>query len=174
MDLTTVVIAIIASLIIGAIVGALLTRALSPQEQKRRELEEKLQAKDDELKTYQRDVSDHFIKTSQILVEMRRNQQEIAEQLATSAIRLTSPEVNRQIQDVALRGLDTDIKANILSLTPQEAPKDYAPSVPGGVLNESYGLTDISESGVTRGLSAADKNAAQDDTDEGDPTFKVG
>jgi len=89
-------------------------------------------------------------------------------------MRLTSPSVSRQVHDTALSGLAVDNKFNILSSTPSEPPKDYAPSVPGGVLSESYGLTDLNSDGTTRGLFSTSDSKESDRSDEDDdPTLRV-
>ncbi len=176
MDVITIAIAAV-SLLAGLLAGSLLTRTLSPGEKKRRELESQVRQKEDELKIYQRDVSEHFVRTSELIREMTRSQQEISEQLATSAMRLTSPEVSQQVQDAAFAGLGREAQPRILFNAPAEPPKDYAPSVPGGVLSEHYGLSDLAEeknSGTHRGLD--DKNeddapARQAEAD--DPTHRV-
>jgi len=170
-EVTTFLIAA-ACLVAGVVAGSLLNRTLSPQEQRRRELEEKLQAKEDELKIYQRDVSDHFIKTADLMAELRRNQQEIGEQLAIGAMRLTSPEIGRKIQDTALANLDSGSKNTILSAIPPEAPKDYAPSVPGGILSENYGFTDIQSTTASDDESSIETTSTNKE-DEDDPTFRI-
>lgn len=174
MDLTTIIIAA-AALVVGLLAGSLLTKRLSPAETRRRELEEKVREKEDELKTYQRDVADHFIKTSGMLRDMHRVQREISEQLAAGALLLTSSEVSRQVQASAFAGLSQESTPRILSAVPPQAPKDYAPSVPGGVLSESYGLGDLPHSkSHTAGLSTrAQGNTEIDLEREEDPTLKI-
>jgi uncharacterized membrane-anchored protein YhcB (DUF1043 family) len=170
-DLTTIVIASVC-LLVGLAAGSLLTRTLSPQEKKRRELEEQLKLKDDELKTYQRDVSDHLIKTSELVRDMTRNHRELSEQLATSAMRLTAPDISRQVQERAFEGLSADSRPRILSAIPAEPPKDYAPSVPGGVLSESYGLTDLNHS-KTQPLTVPPAATPDNDREDDDPTLRI-
>jgi len=170
-DLTTIVIAAVC-LLVGLATGSLLTRTLSPQESKRRALEEQLRQKENELKVYQRDVSDHFIKTSELLREITRSHREISEQMASGATLLTAPDISRQVQDTVFVGLSSDSRPRILSPVPPEPPKDYAPSVPGGVLSENYGLADLPQDKIyTQGLATK----ADDDnyTSEDDPTLKV-
>ncbi len=175
-DQTTIIIAVV-SLVSGLIAGSLLTRTISPQSVKTRELKKKLLEKDEELKIYRRDVNEHFVKSAELLREMTRTQRETSEQLATAAMRLASPEVSRMVHDTAFDGLALDTRFNFLSAVPPEPPKDYAPSVPGGVLSESYGLSDLQDNGTTRGLFDAKPfdtkpSAASDDRDD-DPTFKI-
>lgn len=178
MELTFILIAV-ACLIVGLAVGSLLTRTFSPQEKKRKALEEKLQQKEDELKIFQRDVAEHFMKSSEIVRELTRSQRDICEHLATGALRLTSPEVSRKVQDVAFEGLGADQKPRILSSITAEPPKDYAPSVPGGVLNESYGLTDVplmrpvidEDSDTNKKKQAKEKPVIDQELD--DPTLNI-
>jgi len=170
-DQTTIITAVVC-LVIGLVIGSLLTRVISPQSAKNRELRKKLQEKEDELKVYRQDVSDHFLRSAELVRELTRSQQEISEQLATAAMRLTAPEVSRQVHNTAFEGLATDSSLKILSAFPPEAPKDYAPSVPGGVLSESYGLTDLQDGSTTRGLDSAKSGVIQDDQED-DPTLKI-
>lgn len=176
-DLTTITIAAVC-LVVGLAAGSLLTRTLSPQEKKRRELENQLKDKEEQLKIYQQDVSDHFIKTSELISEMNRTHREISEQLASGAMLLTAPEVSRRVQDSAFAGLSADSRPRILSATPPEPPKDYAPSVPGGVLSESYGLTDLEGEGAfTRGVSGSKETKSSTSKeragDDDDPTLNI-
>lgn len=173
LDVTTIAIAAIC-LVVGLIVGSLLSRTLSPQEKKRRELEEKLQAKEDELKIYQRDVSDHLLKTAELVQELNRNQREISEQLTTSAMRLASPQTSRQVQNSAFAGLAPDSRPMTLSSIHQEPPKDYAPSVPGGILSESYGLNDDEKLINVKSVTSGNDDAISTDIDnDDDPTHKI-
>lgn len=176
MDLTTAVIASVC-FIVGLAVGSLLTHRLSPQEKKRRELAEQLRCKEDELKTYQRDVSEHFIKTSELLNGLIQSHREVSEHMATSALVLTSPDVSGRVQKAVFSGLSAESRPRILSsIVSAEAPKDYAPSVPGGVLSESYGLSSRQDDLASlRGLrEQASPPANADNHEEDDPTLKIG
>lgn len=173
MDATTLVIAAVC-LLVGLAAGFLLTRTLSPQEGKRRLLEEQLKQKENELRAYQRDVSDHFLKSSEMLRELTRSHREISEHLASSAMLLSSPDVSRRVQDTAFAGLSSESRPRILSQVDAEPPKDYAPSVPGGVLSENYGLSDLQSDQVyTQGLATNKTNDDFDSENDDDPTLKV-
>jgi len=172
-DVTTLVIAAVC-LLVGLATGFLLTRTLSPQESKRRLLEEQLKQKEDELRTYQRDVSDHFLKSSEMLREITRSHREISEHLVSSALLLSSPDVSRRVQDAAFSGLSNESRPRILSQFDAEPPKDYAPSVPGGVLSENYGLSDLHPDTVyTQGLATSRTHDDLNNENDDDPTFKV-
>jgi uncharacterized membrane-anchored protein YhcB (DUF1043 family) len=98
---------------------------------------------------------------------MTQSYRAIHEHLATSAIRLASPEIGRQLlkaggSEMAL----TDEDGNpLLSAEDINPPRDYAPKVPGGILSEDYGLSDNEDDG--------DESDQADDSDDSDPTNKV-
>ena len=171
LDINTLVIAAIC-LVIGAIIGAVVRTAIAPGEKQQRALAEKLQAREDELKLYQQDVTEHFIKSSELLGEMQRQQQQATEQLLASASRLATPDTNRRIQDNMLPAADSGRHLNILSLTPQEPPKDYAPGR-GNVLSENYGLADSGDATALRGTPAGHNAASEDGDSDDDPTYKI-
>jgi uncharacterized membrane-anchored protein YhcB (DUF1043 family) len=102
---------------------------------------------------------------------MSQSYRQIHEHLATSAIRLASPEIGRQLLKSGGADINlTDEDGNpLLSTEDVQPPRDYAPKVPGGILSEDYGLAD-KEDGKNQldGL-----NADETDSDEDDPTSKV-
>ena len=61
----------------------------------------------------------------------------------------------------------------IIDLDDIEVPRDYAPSVPGGVLNERYGFEE-SKAKKSPPDSLADNADSDDDYDDRDPTQRVG
>lgn len=153
----------------GLLLGFLLARALHPKEQQRKELENNLQQAQEQIKSYQQDVTDHFMKTSELINNLSHSYRDVHEHLATGAMRLTNTEISRQMIDA---GFGRNEKPNIIPEETPEPPKDYAPKVPGGVLSEEYGLKE-----ETQPLNPAnpsipnEANNAQ--TEEEDPTLKV-
>lgn len=108
------------------------------------ELQKKLDKSNQQLKRYQQEMSDHFITVSHLAANVTQSYKQIHEHLASSAIRLASPEIGRQLLksgggDLSLH--DNDGKP-LIDLEDVQAPRDYAPKVPGGVLSEEYGLTE--------------------------------
>jgi uncharacterized membrane-anchored protein YhcB (DUF1043 family) len=108
------------------------------------ELQKKLDKRDQQLKRYQQEMSDHFITVSHLAANVTQSYKQIHEHLASSAIRLASPEIGRQI--LKSGGGDLSLHDNdgnpLIDLEDVQAPRDYAPKVPGGVLSEEYGLTE--------------------------------
>lgn len=85
-------------LAIGMGLGALLWRKLGPHSRQSRELETKLREAEQRLSSYQGEVAEHFLETSRRINELTRNYKEVHEYLASSAIKLTTPSLGREIQ----------------------------------------------------------------------------
>jgi len=169
LDNSTLILAGLACLAIGLIAGFLLGRSLHPRERERKETENRLREAQDQLKDYQHEVTEHFAKTAALFNELSHTYRDFHEHLSSGAMRLANPETSRQIVDAGFGQLQKD-KFTVTDLTElPEAPKDYAPKVPGGVLSEEYGLKDDQEG---RHLKVAN-DVAQKITDDEDPTLKV-
>ena len=141
-EFTTLILVGVACLIIGSIIGALLSRSLSPQDQQNRQLESRLQESENKLRDYQNEVSEHFAETSQKVNKLTQSYKEVHEFLASSALKLTNPDISRQLIDAA-DGKLLDSKPDSGKPTNDpEQPKDWAPKSPGqmGQLSEGYGL----------------------------------
>lgn len=153
--------------LIGAGLGHLYSRKNQSGDQSVADLEKKLEHTEKQLKRYQQEVTEHFLKVSQLTTNMTQSYRAIHEHLATSAIRLASPEIGRQLlkaggSELAL----TDEDGNpLLSAEDINPPRDYAPKVPGGILSEDYGLSDHEDE--------LDESAAAQDADDSDPTNKL-
>jgi len=104
---------------------------------------------------------------------MAQSYRQIHEHLATSAIRLASPEVGRQLLKAGGSDLSlVDEEGNpLISAEDIQPPRDYAPKVPGGILSEDYGLND---NDLSKGQpSAANSGDSEEDEDDSDPTHNV-
>jgi uncharacterized protein len=164
MTLTTLLIAA-ASFLIGAGIGHLFSRKIDSSEKSVHKLQQKLRQSQDDLKNYQQEVTEHFVATAQLTGNVTQSQREFNEHLAAGAIRLANTEVGRQL----LKASGHDI----IDLHHIEVPRDYAPSVPGGVLNERYGFEE-SKAKKSPPDSLADNTDSDDDYDDRDPTQRVG
>lgn len=136
------------------------------------ELRKKLDKSDQQLKKYQQEVSEHFITVSHLTTNVAQSYREINEHLASSAIRLASPEIGRQLlksggSDLSL--LDSDGNP-LVGIEDVEVPRDYAPKVPGGVLSEEYGLA---ENDAQDNSSKPPSQLASEDQEDSDPTENV-
>jgi len=107
-----------------------------------RELEDRLNEAESSLQTYQRDVAESFAQTASHIHDMTRCYREMHEHLASSALKLATPEISRKILDSGNslgEGKGTYINAQHI-----EPPRDWAPKPVGakGALSEDYGLRD--------------------------------
>lgn len=161
------------ALAIGLIIGFVLARTLHPQARERKDLEEQLLQSQDQLKSYQQEVTAHFAKTSDLINNLSHSYRDVHEHLATSAMHLTNPEISRQLVDAGFGRQDSN--ANLLSGETPEPPKDYAPKVPGGILSEEYGLKEETPKPDAPTVNISDNPPANTDEpyEEEDPTLKV-
>ena len=92
-------------------------------------------------------MSEHFLVLSQLVTNVINGYKEINEHLTKSALRLSSPEIGKQLlknNDAKLADLE-EINQTI-DMSNIDIPRDYAPKVPGGVLSEGYGVKKEDES----------------------------
>ncbi len=171
--LTSILIAA-AFFLIGAAVGHLFSKKVDQGDKSVRELEKKLEKSEQKLKRYQQEVTEHFVAVSHLTSNVAQSYKQIHEHLATSAIRLASPEVGRQLLKSGGSDLNLlDSEGNpLINIDDIEVPRDYAPSVPGGILNEGYGLgeNEPSNDQPDSALNSADL----DDDEDADPTLRAG
>ena len=172
---TLSVILITAAFLIGAVIGHLFSKKVDSSDKSVRNLEQKLAASERELKRYQQEVTEHFITASHLTGNIAQSYRQIHEHLASKAMRLASPDVARQI--LKSGGSDfglLDSNGNpLIDLSDVEVPRDYAPSVPGGILSEDYGLTEAEHSKAGSKAENDTGSDMPDDEDEKDPTQSV-
>lgn len=142
-SLGTLIITSLFCSIIGAALGAAAFKLFTGRSNVR-ELEERLHRSEDELKKYQQDVTQHFAQTSELVNNLTRSYREVYEHLANSALKLTTPDLSRQILKSANTELLDDEKTYI-SEEKYQVPRDWAPKKGAGALSEDYGLHDEHE-----------------------------
>ena len=157
--------------LIGAGIGHLYSRKTGANDPSVQGLEKKLEQTEQQLKRYQQEVTEHFVTVSHLTTNIAQSYRQIHEHLATSAIRLASPEIGRQLLKAGGSDLSlVDEDGNpLISAEDIEPPRDYAPKVPGGLLSEEYGLDD---NDLSKGHPNA-ANSAEEDEDDSDPTHNV-
>ena len=164
-DMITVSTIAIFAFFLGALAGRALSRNNAADGKSAHNLEKKVADSQESLKRYQQAVTDHFITLSHHTTNMAQSYRDIHEHLAASALRLASAEVSQQILkgagiDASLGDIET---ATLNDGGGVEAPKDYAPKVPGGVLSEAYGLADTID----------DQTELDEEYGRSDPTLKT-
>ena len=155
--------------------GVALTRHFSPttgnNTSESIELQKQLDKSNQQLKRYQQEMSDHFITVSHLTANVTQSYRQIHEHLASSAIRLASPEIGRQL--LKSGGGDLSLHDNdgnpLIDLEDIQAPRDYAPKVPGGVLSEEYGLTEANNDDATAPVN----HEIEANEEKADPTENI-
>ena len=127
-------------LILGLGIGLLLGRRASPQSQKSREVERKLDQVLQDKKAYEDEVVEHFTDTAKLLNTLTESYREVHNHLAAGATGLCQghgPAVMPKLEG------DTDPSEIPAQLADIQQPLDYAPKASPdekGMLNESFGL----------------------------------
>lgn len=130
--------------IAGITASLLWNLRFSTKQQRARDLEKHLHDKQDEIKSYQREVTEHFTETSTLLKQLAESYKDIHNHLATGAEKLSNsghagaaPIIEKLINTEAPKTEE---------LTDVQAPLDYAPkSTPydRSTLNEEFGLEKV-------------------------------
>ena len=160
----------LASLAVGLVIGIIAGRTLSGATKQRRTLTDELRKKDDELKTYQHQVTEHFITTSELVNNLTHSYKEVHQHLAASAMTLTNPEISNKLLEAGSGNLGIAHSADNSTIDSPQPPKDYTPDI-SGVLDESYGL----EKNKAQATEAqpAEEPTESNNSEEDDPTTKV-
>ena len=152
---------------LGALIGYLYGQYYSSRYSSRRNAQKEISDAEEKLKAFQQEVNSHFSALSTHSAKISESYRGIQEYLASSAIKLASPEVRQQILKVTViddnfgsGNIEEDQNSGNL-----EPPKDYAPKVPGGVLSEEYGLSNPNQyTDKTSELESSVKECSTDPT----------
>lgn len=139
-SLTTVILAALITGLIGCVVGFLLSRKTT-NSNRSGDLQKRLQEAEEALDNYQVDVTEHFARTTELVNSLNESYRDMHEHLAASALKLSTPEISRQLLADAQQQLPGH-KGQALEHEHVQAPKDWAPKRQGtkGTLSEDYGL----------------------------------
>ena len=141
MDILFIVIIAGLSFITGAISITVFKSFNQVSTNETEEISKKLQKSDLELKEYQQAVSEHFLVLSQLVTNVINGYKDINEHLTKSALRLSSPEIGKQLlKNNNTKLADLEAVHQKIDLSNIDIPRDYAPKVPGGVLSEGYSV----------------------------------
>ncbi len=141
MDILFIVIIAGLSFITGAIAITMFKSFNQVSTNETEEISKKLQKSDLELKEYQQEVSEHFLVLSQLVTNVINGYKDINEHLTKSALRLSSPEIGKQLlKNNNTKLADLEAVNQKIDLSNIDIPRDYAPKVPGGVLSEGYSV----------------------------------
>ncbi len=139
--LSTLIVTTFVALLVGGALGAIVIKSVHPGEKQSRELEGRVKQAEEKLKDYQQDVSEHFAETSKLVNQLTQSYKEVHQHLADSALKLSNPDLSRQLIDAGNGKLLThDDEPEASDIT--QPPRDWAPRTPDskGQLSEDYGL----------------------------------
>ncbi|GAA6150800.1 YhcB family protein [Pseudoteredinibacter isoporae] len=138
-DLSHLIIVAVGMLLAGGIIGLAIGRSTSPQSKATETLKEELEQLKEEQRDYQHEVAEHFAETADLVNNMNQSYKAVHEHLANSALKLSNPDISRQILEAGTSqpALESQAMGEL-----QEQPKDWAPKNPGdkGTLSEDFGL----------------------------------
>lgn len=123
---------------IGAVIGYFAYQHLHPTPRRNRELEEQLQALQEEHKHYRYDINTHFNKTADLLTHLAVSYREVHNHLARGTIDLCDPGAVRTLKILP----ESSAVLEEQQPTIIEPPRDYALRSPNekGMLAEDFGL----------------------------------
>ncbi len=129
--------------IAGGFTATTVILRLTPSKKKNRDLEKHLNDKQDELKNFQQEVTEHFTKTADLLGELAKSYRDVHNHLASGAQNLCKDAYDNNPILTKLPPVDGFISEEEIA---HSQPLDYAPkSTPydRGMLNEEYGLEKV-------------------------------
>ena len=140
-DFSSLLITALFALIAGIGLGAVVSRRLSSDGRKQRDLERSLDELARQQKDYQHQVVEHFTDTAKLLNNLAESYRDVHNHLASGASELCDDDVGKILQRIPDSAM-TQIAADPEPAAVQP-PLDYAPKASPfatGVLNEEFGL----------------------------------
>lgn len=139
-ELSDLVFAGIACAILGAGIGVLVARSGASDQRKTRELEKHLNESQEAMKSYQQDVTSHFVRTAELLQELSEGYREVHNHLAKGAQNLTALGDEAPLRELPEFAMGADDESSAADV---RAPLDYAPKrtpYDKGMLEDDFGL----------------------------------
>jgi uncharacterized protein len=141
-SLETLIALVLVALVIGLIAGAIVTQRIAPSKQSQKDMEKHLEDLQQQQKSYQQEVVEHFSQTGQLLNQLTASYRDVHEHLANGAQLLADQKAGDAI---GVLPSNEDTKSEATEDHNLMPPLDYAPkSTPyeKGMLNETFGLED--------------------------------
>ena len=133
----------VAALIIGAGAGVFLSRLFNKDNGKKRDLEKQLQDASTDLKNYQQEVSEHYVKTAKLVEDLTESYRSVHNHLAEGASTLLHTRGAAPLMKTIPSREQIEAISDPVTEDKVLPPLDYAPKKsPGekGMLDESFGL----------------------------------
>ncbi len=133
----------VTALLIGAGVGVVVTRMFNSGDRRRRNLEKQLQDANADLKNYQQEVSEHYVKTAKLVDDLTESYREVHNHLAEGAATLLHTRGATPLMKTIPSREQIDAISEPVTDDKFLPPLDYAPKKSPhekGMLDESFGL----------------------------------
>lgn len=133
----------VAAALVGIGLGIGLARAFNQESQRSRELEKQLQEANKDLKLYQQEVSEHYVKTAKLVDDLTESYRDVHNHLAEGAATLLSTRGAAPLMKTIPSREQIDAISEPVGDGNVLPPLDYAPKKSPnekGMLDESFGL----------------------------------
>lgn len=139
-SITALILTAFCSLIIGGIIGYFIGAQFSSDKQTTKAMETRVEQAEDELKTFQADVTEHFQQTSDLVNKLTETYRDVHEHLAGGAMKLANADIGKElVEGASKQWAQAQVTKDLLTEdSVVEPPKDWAPNK--GTLSESFGL----------------------------------
>ncbi len=142
-ELNELMLAAVACFIIGGVAGLVFGNSKQTANRKNKDLENDLEQSQAELRTYQKQVNDHFQKTAELVRELNESYKGVHQHLAQGAHQLAQMNPSAYLSLIGGRSED-DLSEEELAQIQQ--PLDYSPKKSPnekGMLQEDFGLEKV-------------------------------
>lgn len=133
----------VAALLIGTGAGVMLARLFNSDNRKRHDLEKQLQDVNTDMKHYQQEVSEHYVKTARLVDDLTESYRQVHNHLAEGAATLLHTRGAAPLMKTIPSREQIDAISEPVPENKVLPPLDYAPKKSPdekGMLDESFGL----------------------------------
>ncbi|HSG61139.1 MAG TPA: DUF1043 family protein [Pseudomonadales bacterium] len=142
-ELNELILAAIASLILGGVAGLVFGNSKNTANKKNKDLEKSLAESQEELRGYQKQVNEHFQKTAELVRELNESYRGVHQHLAQGAHQLAQMNPSAYLSLIGGRSEDELTEEELAHI---RQPLDYSPKKSPdekGMLREDFGLEKV-------------------------------
>lgn len=131
------------ALLVGALGGYVLSKLATGEHRRGKAMERELESAREHNRSYRREVSNHYVKTAQLVDELTESYRQLHNHLAHGSATLIEPRAGQPLMKTIPSREQIEAISKPLVPTVMAPPLDYAPKASArdkGVLDESFGL----------------------------------
>ncbi|GAA6166236.1 YhcB family protein [Sessilibacter corallicola] len=139
-SITALILTGVCCILVGGGIGYFIGSQFSTDKQATKTMEARVERAEDELKSFQADVTEHFQQTSVLVNKLTETYRDVHEHLAGGAIKLANADIGKElVEGASKQWAQAQVTKELLSEdSVVEPPRDWAPNK--GTLSESFGL----------------------------------